>query len=64
MAAKAQQQRARDYYEVLGVDETANAGEIKKSYFKQALVWHPDKHPAEKRAHATEIFKELSNINL
>src|SRR5580704_9848085 len=47
----------RDYYEVLGVNRSADAEEIKKAYRKLAVKFHPDINPGD--AAAEEKFKEL-----
>lgn len=56
----------RDYYEVLGVAKTATADEVKKSYRKIAMQFHPDRNPDNKEAEekfkeATEAYEVLSD---
>ena len=48
----------RDYYEVLGVDKSASADDIKKAYRKKAKENHPDLHPGDKECEAR--FKEAN----
>jgi len=50
--------KGRDFYELLGLERTANQGQIKHAYRKLAMKYHPDKNPGNEEA--AEKFKELS----
>ena len=52
-------QSQRDYYEVLGITKTASVEEIKSSYRKSALKWHPDRNP-ESKEEAEVRFRECT----
>ena len=45
------------YYQILGVEHTATAAEIKEHYREQAKKWHPDYNKAE---NALEVFQKIS----
>ncbi len=47
-----------EYYEILEIQKSATADEIKKAYRKKALQYHPDKNPGDKEAE--KKFKEIS----
>lgn len=51
-------QAKRDYYEILGVARTASEQEIKSSYRKLAMQYHPDRNPGNPQAE--DKFKEAS----
>jgi len=48
----------RCYYEVLGLQRAASADEIRRSYKKEALKYHPDRNPGN--AEAESKFKEVN----
>ena len=49
----------KDYYEVLGVERSATADEVKQAFRRLALKHHPDRNPTNKKE-AEERFKEIS----
>lgn len=56
----------RDYYEVLGLDKSADKDAIKKAYRRLAIKYHPDRNPGNKEAEekfkeATEAYEVLSD---
>lgn len=50
--------KCHDYYEILGVQKDASENDLKKSYRKLALQFHPDKNKAPG---ADEAFKAIGN---
>ena len=50
--------KCKDYYEILGVSKDASDSDLKKSYRKLALQFHPDKNKAPG---AGEAFKSIGN---
>lgn len=55
-----------DYYDILGINKSASAAEIKKAYRKKALKHHPDKNPGDTKAEemfkkSAEAYEVLSN---
>jgi DnaJ-class molecular chaperone len=54
----ARERADRDYYATLGLRPDASEEEIRRTYRRLALEWHPDRNPGNPRAE--ERFKEIS----
>jgi len=48
----------KDYYHILGVSKTSTTDEIRKTYRKMAMQYHPDRNPDDPQAE--ERFKEIA----
>lgn len=51
--------KEKDYYKILGVPKAATLAEIKASYKKLALKWHPDKNP-DNTQETKQVFQKIS----
>lgn len=50
--------KKEDYYEVLGIDRSANQSTIKQAFRKLAMKYHPDKNPGDE--HATAKMRKIN----
>ena len=48
---------AQDYYQLLGVERSADQAAIKSAFRKLAMKYHPDRNPGD--AEAEQKFKEI-----
>src|SRR5437660_9952191 len=48
----------RCFYEVLGVERSADEGELKSAFRKLAMKWHPDRNPGDRNCETR--FKEIN----
>ena len=48
----------KDYYKILNLDRNASPEEIKKSFRKLAMKWHPDRNPKHKEK-SERMFKQI-----
>ena len=59
---------ARDYYEILGVERSVDAEELKRAYRRLAMKYHPDRNPGDAEAEsrfkeAAEAYEVLADAN-
>jgi curved DNA-binding protein CbpA len=52
----------KNYYEILGISQTATFEEVKKAYRSLALTYHPDKAAISKED-AETLFKEINTAH-
>ena len=53
----------KDYYKILGVDENVSDDELKKSFRKAALKYHPDRQQGKSDAEKQEADEKFKEIN-
>jgi len=61
-AKKIIQLKSKGHYAVLGIEKSANEDQIKKSYRKLALKFHPDKNPAPSSSEAFKLISQAYGV--
>jgi curved DNA-binding protein CbpA len=51
-----------DYFKLLGLERTAEAGDIQKAYFAFAKTWHPDRLPGDLQDLKPQVAKVFARI--
>ncbi|XP_076350616.1 dnaJ homolog subfamily C member 7-like isoform X3 [Tachypleus tridentatus] len=55
--------KRKNYYQILEVNKSAVYDDIKQAYYKQALLYHPDRHPDAKEDEQQEKEKKFKDIS-
>ncbi len=54
----------KNFYEILGIDKSADFQEIKSAYYEKIKIWHPDKNPSnlEKAEEMSKCLNEAYHV--